>query len=56
MSTFGDDWFDDYMEMKIATGEDDDSDHYSGSNGSNNSGCLPVILGILVVILFLSKL
>ena len=55
MGHFGGDRFDDYMEMKIALGEDDDWDS-NNSAGGNNSGCFPVFLGVLLVLWLLSLL
>lgn len=55
MTHFGDDWFNDYMEMKIALGEDDDSES-NESNGGNNGGCLSALLGFLTVVWFISLL
>ena len=48
MGRFGGDRFDDYIEMKLALGEEDDWDSNS-SGGGDNSGCLPVLLGIVIV-------
>ena len=47
--------FDDYMEMKLATGEEDED----GGDYTNNEGCLPTVLGLLIILgilSFLSKL
>lgn len=55
MGRFGGDRFDDYIEMKLALGEDDDWDSNS-YGGGDNSGCLPVFLGVLLVLWFLSLL
>ena len=44
------DWLDDYMEMKLATGDDEDG---GDSTPTQNSGCLPVVGGILVLLALL---
>ena len=44
------DLFDDYMEYKLSSGEDDDN------KPMDNSGCLPWIIGVLVVLWIISKL
>ena len=43
------DWFDDFMDYKLSNCEDDDKT-------SDNSSCLPCILGVLAVLWFVSKL
>ena len=45
----GNDWFDDYMDYKLSGCEAD-------GKPSDNSGCLPYTLGVLVVLWLLSKL
>ena len=47
-----DDWFDDFMMMKMM---EEDEDHSPSSAGSD-SGCLPVILGVLAVLWVFAKL
>ena len=44
------DLFDDHMEYKLSGGEDDDN------KPTSNSGCLPWIIGVLVVLWIISKL
>ena len=45
-----DDWFDDFMAMKIM--EKDRKDH----SGSRGSGCLPGILAVLAVLFLIGSL
>lgn len=47
------DWFDDFMEYKLSTSSDDDD---STTPSSSNSGCLPWVIGVFVVLWIISKL
>jgi hypothetical protein len=47
-----DDWFDDYMIMKMSESNEDSDAHYGGG-GSSNGGCLPVFIIIFVILVIL---
>ncbi len=54
MSTH-DDWFDDFMIMQMMEEDERRGGDSSSSNGSD-SGCLPVVLGLLAILWIFSKL
>lgn len=43
------DWFDDFMDYKLSTSTDSD-------NSSSEGGCIPYILGAVIVLLIIAKL
>ena len=50
-----DDWFDDFMMMKIME-DDERRNESSPSSGGSDSGCLPVVLGVLAILWVFAKL
>ena len=50
-----DDWFDDFMMMKMME-EDEHRNGGSPSSGGSDSGCLPVVLGVLAILWVFAKL